>query len=176
MARRRIPHSELTNPFPEIRVLYLDRNCVLWGIPYLMRSWVGQTPMHLQDAGILQRSDTPKEERWIYLGQPGWIASRDSIRITQILRFREKHKEDIADLSYPGVHLVLPGKEATRETVERLIERYRSLRDSGQCRWRNSDLSRATALLILELEEYLSANASKEYQAVLDKVCQGLAV
>lgn len=166
--RRRILRTTTAGPFPEVRTLYLDRNCILWGIPYLMRSEVGQTPRHLQDAG--------HTEGWVYLEQPEWIGLGDQEQTEKVRAFREMHKGEIADMHYPGAHLVLPGKEATQSTVERLADRYRRLRSTGQCRWFDSDLGRTTGFLTLELEEFLRLGASSEYREMLVKVRQGLAI
>jgi len=55
----------------QIKVLYRDRNCQLWGIPYRMRP--GQSPMHLWNARAVNQNINLDDWRW--LGTLGWYGS-----------------------------------------------------------------------------------------------------
>lgn len=71
-----------------IKVLYREPDTLsLWGIPYEMRSGVGQEPRHL-----LHRKD---DTGWIWLGTPGWYGSMSKPRIAAVKRFVAKHKEEV---------------------------------------------------------------------------------
>lgn len=86
-----------------IRVLFLDPNLGLWGIPYGMRRDVGQAPRDLYRAG--------NTKGWIYLGHPGWYGSMSNERVKEV-------KEFLAPIKKRGL---LPGNayEWTYTTVRR---------------------------------------------------------
>lgn len=70
-----------------IKTIYRDANLALWGIPYRMRSEVGQQPRDLDRAR--------NTKGWVYLGSPGWwgtISREDQAAI----------KEWLAGIDVPG--------------------------------------------------------------------------
>lgn len=70
-----------------IKTIYRDANLALWGIPYKMRSEVGQQPRDLDRAR--------NTKGWVYLGSPGWwgtISREDQAAI----------KEWFAGIDVPG--------------------------------------------------------------------------
>lgn len=75
----------MMDPTDRVVVLYLDRWCTLWGVPYAMCTSVGQTPRHLQEAGRMQG--------WIWLGSPGWWGHLSPVEIVQTKAFLEKYAE-----------------------------------------------------------------------------------
>lgn len=73
-----------------IRVLYRDLNCQLWGIPYDLRSQ--QSPRDLERAGNTQG--------WIWLGSPGWWGSMSKDDQHSCQSFLTQHTEIIPGNPY----------------------------------------------------------------------------
>lgn len=76
----------------------------LWGIPYRMRSDVGQQPYDLWKArrdwrppppGIIGGSKQISLDDWVWLGQPGWWCDMSAEDQKLVQAFLEKHKADI---------------------------------------------------------------------------------
>ena len=65
-----------------IRVLWRQSDTMaLWGIPYGMRTEVGQSPRHLWDAN--------NTKDWVWLGCPGWFYTMTKPEITLVREYLE---------------------------------------------------------------------------------------
>jgi hypothetical protein len=76
------------NDLDTIETLFMRNDTLtLYGIPYKMRSNIGQEPRHLYEAG--------NTKNWIYFGEPGWFGSMSQERMEAVKTFREKYEDQL---------------------------------------------------------------------------------